>query len=316
MPSSNALLSALTISSGDLNETFSATTYLYTKSVAYGSTACTVTPTHADAGSTIKVNGSAVTSGAASGSISLSVGQNAILIMVTAADATTILIYTIIITRAASLSVNALTTLDNVKLIGGIADTSDDALLNILIDRVSNSFLNAIHRDLRKTTYTSETYPPNNSQYLVLKNYPIVKLTSIVDTGVTLTVTTDYLMSDQDAINGLVYRQGGWTGNYLVSGMTSDIVAGVREILITYDAGYLFPADAGYSAGGTTSLPLDISQFCEEEVIRRYQRIKRQMIGLSSIHEGGINYAAQLTDESGFIAEHCAIIKRYERKIS
>ena len=316
MPSSNALLSALTISSGVFDQDFAATTYAYSKSVATGSTTCTVTPTSADAGATIKVNGSAVVSGQASGNVSLSIGQNVILVVVTAENTTTQIIYTIIITRANSLTANALTTLVSVKLIAGVSATVDDSLFNLLIDRVSQNFLQAIKRDLRKATFTSEVYTPNDLQYLVLRNYPIQKLTTIIDAGSTLTVDVDYSMTDYDALVGRVYRAAGWQGKYLVSGMTDDIVAGVREILITYDAGYLFPADAGYTAGDADSLPLDISQFCEEEVARRYQRIKRQMIGVASSHEGGVSYTAEKFDEAGFTAEACAIIRRYERKMA
>jgi hypothetical protein len=58
----------------------------------------TVTPTASDPGASITVNGSAVTSGQASGAISLLVGSNTITTVVTAVDTTT-KTYIVIITR-------------------------------------------------------------------------------------------------------------------------------------------------------------------------------------------------------------------------
>ena len=60
----------------------------------------TVTPTTADAGATVTVAGETVTSGEASAAIDLTVGKNAIAIVVTAEDGTTMKTYTVTVTRA------------------------------------------------------------------------------------------------------------------------------------------------------------------------------------------------------------------------
>ena len=62
----------------------------------------TITPTAHNAGATIKVNGTTVSSGTASQSLSLNAGPNAITTVVTAADGTTTKTYTVTVTRAAS----------------------------------------------------------------------------------------------------------------------------------------------------------------------------------------------------------------------
>ena len=100
-PSGDATLSALTISSGTLNPTFNSGTTAYTDSVTNDITSVTITPTRNEAHATITVNGNAVTSGSASGAVNLSVGSNAIPIVVTAQNGS-IKTYTITITRAAS----------------------------------------------------------------------------------------------------------------------------------------------------------------------------------------------------------------------
>jgi gliding motility-associated-like protein len=97
-----ATLSNLTLSSGTLNPAFDGATNNYTADVSNATTSITVTPTTTDATSTVTVNGSAVTSGNASGPISLNVGPNTITTVVTAQDGTTTNTYTVVITRAPS----------------------------------------------------------------------------------------------------------------------------------------------------------------------------------------------------------------------
>jgi len=100
--SSDATLSNLVISSGTLTPGFAGGTTSYTASVGNAVTSITVTPTVNDATSTVTVNGTAVTSGTASGALALNVGPNTITTVVTAQDGTTTTTYTIVVTRAAS----------------------------------------------------------------------------------------------------------------------------------------------------------------------------------------------------------------------
>lgn len=95
----NALLSALTIAAGNLTPVFSSNTTSYTDLVSNNHPTITITPTAADATSTITVNGTAVASGTSSGTLSLAVGANVITTIVTASDGTTTKTYTITVTR-------------------------------------------------------------------------------------------------------------------------------------------------------------------------------------------------------------------------
>ena len=98
--SNDASLSSLSISSGSLSPSFNSTTTSYTDSVVNAISSVTVTPVASQSSSVITVNGTPVTSGSASGPISLSVGSNTITISVTAPDTTTTQTYTITVTRA------------------------------------------------------------------------------------------------------------------------------------------------------------------------------------------------------------------------
>jgi len=102
LPSANADLAALSLSSGTLSPAFAGGTLSYTASVGNATTALTVTPTVADATARVTVNGVTTTSGNSSSAIALAVGANTIQILVTAQDATTTRTYTITVTRAGS----------------------------------------------------------------------------------------------------------------------------------------------------------------------------------------------------------------------
>jgi gliding motility-associated-like protein len=103
-----ATLQSLATSNGALSPVFAAATTLYSTIVPNATSSVKITPAATDVNATITVNGAAVISGAASASIPLNVGSNAITTVVTAQDGTTTKTYTITVTRAAAgLSTNA-----------------------------------------------------------------------------------------------------------------------------------------------------------------------------------------------------------------
>lgn len=102
--SANADLGALTISTGILSPAFASGTTTYTASVNFNTASLTVTPTSADGSGTITVNGTAVASGSASGSIPLNVGSNFVTLLITAQDGITTQTYRVEVNRAATLA--------------------------------------------------------------------------------------------------------------------------------------------------------------------------------------------------------------------
>jgi hypothetical protein len=97
--SSDANLSDLGLAGAALDQLFQPSQTAYSASVGFLQTLVTLTPIAADAGATIHVNGTEVTSGNASAAIALSEGQNTISLAVTAEDGSTTQRYSIDIMR-------------------------------------------------------------------------------------------------------------------------------------------------------------------------------------------------------------------------
>lgn len=104
----SADLASLVVSSGALVPAFSSSTVTYAQRVSYDVASLTVTPTAVDSTSTIKVNGTAVTSGQASAPINLAVGNNTINVVVTPAYGAA-KTYTVTVARADSQYLTSLT---------------------------------------------------------------------------------------------------------------------------------------------------------------------------------------------------------------
>src|SRR6476661_1999443 len=93
-------LSNLVLSAGAISPVFAPGTLSYTLTVPGTTTSTTVTPTNAQTtGGTITVNGTAVTSGTASGSIALNPGTNTITVVVNPVGGGTATTYTVTVTR-------------------------------------------------------------------------------------------------------------------------------------------------------------------------------------------------------------------------
>ncbi|CAI6060683.1 InlB B-repeat-containing protein [Cohnella sp. JJ-181] len=98
--SDNALLDNLKVTGASL--AFASEVYAYRSSVGNGVSSVRVSPTAADSHATVKVNGTAVTSGGESGNIDLKAGSNVIEIEVLAQDGKTARTYSLTIVRAAA----------------------------------------------------------------------------------------------------------------------------------------------------------------------------------------------------------------------
>ncbi|MEI7911327.1 MAG: cadherin-like beta sandwich domain-containing protein, partial [Verrucomicrobiota bacterium] len=94
-----ATLADLSLSDGGLSPAFASTITAYSITVPATTTSLTLTPVVTTPGATVKIAGSPVASGAASAALALTSGNNPFDVVVTSADGTTAMTYTVTVTR-------------------------------------------------------------------------------------------------------------------------------------------------------------------------------------------------------------------------
>ncbi|MCY7484428.1 phage gp6-like head-tail connector protein [Paenibacillus alvei] len=110
-----------------------------------------------------------------------------------------------------------LTTIERIEKIGMFADASD---LLLYIMAASQAIENYCKRSFKRQTYT-EVLDGAGSPYLVLSNYPVYSGKAYLD-------GKEIDLSPND--DGMLFLPDGWP-------------KGIRNITVTYDAGYVLPGD-------------------------------------------------------------------------
>ena len=168
-----------------------------------------------------------------------------------------------------SVAASSLITLDQLKayLGPGFSGNQNDALLELLIDSVSEAFNSRVGGMLAKATYTDKYIDGNGKESLILPNYPIISVTSMYEDDVLLTegVSADYVV---DYARGIIRRVGGvW-------------LRGRQTIKITYVAGYVVQ---GATLGtGETALPADLRLACSIQVAHEWKKVQGSAWGETS----------------------------------
>ena len=134
---------------------------------------------------------------------------------------------------------NALTTLDRMKLMLGLADIEDertDEIITLLINRASSWIERQIGRHLGRHSY-HQWYDADGQQELVLLEYPIISVEYVKQEGKIVDPETyDYAQTGEI---GVIYRDKGWLKAGYRRGLAYDIVAPMRVIEVSYTAGYV-----------------------------------------------------------------------------
>jgi uncharacterized phiE125 gp8 family phage protein len=157
-----------------------------------------------------------------------------------------------------SLAPNALTTLAEQKeyLKLNNTETTDDGLVEFLINAASSAIENKCKRKFKEQTYTDEEYDGNGFVRLYLQQYPVKSVTSVF-------IDDTEISADQYKIkknNGALIRKGSFWP-------TGDI-----NILVTYTAGY-------------TEIPFDLELACKHLVMSYF---KSDVASFSTTFQEGI----------------------------
>lgn len=216
----------------------------------------------------------------------------------------------------------ALCTLANVKtfLLIPSSDTSQDALLTLLIASVSSQVESYCNRVFGVADYT-DNIPPSFAQYLQLLNIPVNTVTSITVEG-SVVPSGEYFLYPQNKGCGQIYRPGGWYGPLATRGLTYDPFAPLITVAVVYNAGYVLPGDSPIS--GVASLPADIQLATAQMVAKAYNLAQLGNFGgnLTEFHEGAEGFSLGKTTEisadlfaltSGLPTEFASLLNPYRR---
>lgn len=175
---------------------------------------------------------------------------------------------------------NALTTLDRMKLmlgLAGVEDAQTDEVITLLINRASSWIERQIGRHLGRRSYRQK-YDADGQQELVTLEYPIISVEYVKEDGKVVDPKT-YDFS-QDGQIGVIYRDEGWLKAGYRRGLAYDIVAPKRAVEVSYTAGYVLPKDA--TADDPQTLPADLEGLIWDIVSQAYTNLQNGSQGLSS----------------------------------
>ena len=162
---------------------------------------------------------------------------------------------------------NALTTLEDVKIMLGIApddvDEQRDAMLVNLINYASAWIERMTGRKLGRQQYT-QRYVASGTQELVLLQWPIINVEYVKDTTDGSIIPPEEYDYTVDGEIGVLYKDNGWTYYGFPHGLTGDAVTGSRNITVRYTAGYILPWEATDEA--PADLPADLEGLAQEMV--------------------------------------------------
>lgn len=178
-----------------------------------------------------------------------------------------------------------------------ITTTDFDALLKAMAFAVTDFIESQCSgRRFKRTTYTQEIYDgsiigqENNqrSKYLILKHAPVSTLTTIeYMTGARSSPTWVAFTAD----DYVPYNDNGIV--YFPSGMPS----GVRNIRVTYTAGYLLDLTADLYDDTLNTTPFELIDLAERLCIKLFKRRESEGRTQETFQESSISWGALITED-------------------
>lgn len=186
---------------------------------------------------------------------------------------------------------NALTTLEDMKTMLGIAptdtDTQRDNVIVNLINSASAWIERKTGRKLGKQTYTQK-YVASGTQELVLLQWPILSVEFVKDTQYNEVIPPseyDYNVSGEI---GVLYKDNGWAYRGYVGGLAYDYVAPMRYLEVQYTAGYTLPKDA--TTEDPSTLPADLQGVVWGMVQQEFSTMQNGAQGLSAFSISDVSW--------------------------
>ena len=192
---------------------------------------------------------------------------------------------------SAKLADNALTTLEDVKIMLGIApddvDEQRDAMLVNLINYASAWIERMTGRKLGRQQYT-QRYVASGTQELVLLQWPIINVEYVKDTTDGSIIPPEEYDYTVDGEIGVLYKDNGWTFRGYVGGLSYDFLLAARYLEVKYTAGYVLPKDATEDDPGT--LPADLQGVVWGIIQQEFSIMQNGAQGLSAFSISDVSW--------------------------
>lgn len=174
----------------------------------------------------------------------------------------------------------ALTTLARLKSMLEINSDSKDTKLTILINQATGIVEKYLGRNLLRQTYTNEEYDGKGTKSLVLKQFPVISVSSF-----------EYNEASDNSDNWTAYNTADyWFDSYgEITMRTSILMERVQKYRATYVAGYLIDFSNENDPSSHT-LPQDLEFACMKIVSKLSNEIKGQGIKRTKIGDQEIEY--------------------------
>lgn len=192
---------------------------------------------------------------------------------------------------SAKLANNALTTLEDVKIMLGIApddvDEQRDAMLVNLINYASAWIERMTGRKLGRQQYT-QRYVASGTQELVLLQWPIINVEYVKDTTDGSIIPPEEYDYTVDGEIGVLYKDNGWTFRGYVGGLSYDFLLAARYLEVKYTAGYVLPKDA--TEDDPCTLPADLQGVVWGIIQQEFSIMQNGAQGLSAFSISDVSW--------------------------
>lgn len=212
----------------------------------------------------------------------------------------------------------SLTSLATLKAVLGLSGTAQDERLSLAINAASAAIENYCHGQFARATVTSERHLQAGGLRLVLKRVPVLSVTSITADGDAVSITDLVIESSK---GGILYLPGGFPrSGYERSSLSPGILPGSEspDLLVTYEAGYVTPAQAAESGGDyegeTVTLPAPLQMAAVKLASSYYQdgNTARE-VARESIDNTSIYYRPDGADDLGIPSGLVSLLRPYRR---
>jgi hypothetical protein len=184
--------------------------------------------------------------------------------------------------------IQLLATVDEVKRSLGITSTDDDVLMFDLVKSSSDFVEKSANRTFNFASYTETFYPETGVRELLLENFPITSVTSVVIDGITLDLATSTIRNYVWSKDGTLRRVDG--------GIFPREPA---ETVVTYKAGF-------------ETVPEDVRHAVRKMVSREYLRRLKEGIASESLGTYEVKFGAGFSEDGDEMVK--GVIQRYRKR--